>query len=148
MRLPHVDSRDVQIWFRRTSYLVFALWACGPALTDPSPNPVSGRWTTTDHIGPVYNVQIDLTQQANGSVKGTWTADVSPPNPPCPPGLSAHTNGTVTGSATVLEVRLSFDGIGDFSGQSLDDGTLHGSVYSCGVFYPVTFSSVGPVPGG
>lgn len=129
------------------SFLVIAgLASCGPPLTDPSSQNLSGRWVTTDGIGPLYNVAMIITQRTDGTISGTWTANVSPPHPFCPPGLGNPTDGTLTGANTVLEVRLALLGAGDFAGQAIDSKTIKGSFVSCDIVYAVRFSFVGPAP--
>src|SRR2546423_11451675 len=122
--------------------------SCGPPLTDPSPRSISGRWTSGQSVGPVYEIHLDLSQSADGRVKGDWSGKVLPPNPACPPGLGATPTGPVNGRNTNLEVQLSVLGVGDFEGQIVDDKTLTGGLLSCGSIYPITFSLVGPIPAG
>jgi hypothetical protein len=97
-------------------------------------------------VGPLSGLVVDLTQAANGTLSGQWSAQVSPPNPACPPGLGSNPTGSVSGSNTVLEVRLSLLGAGDFDGQLIDSHTLSGAFVSCESGYAVTFSLAGPVP--
>lgn len=126
--------------------VVFA--ACGPPLTQPSSLDLSGRWTSADHIGPVFNLEVVIRQNADGTIVGTWAGDVSPPNPACPPALGASPAGTVRGSNTVVGVLVSLLGIGDFQGQAINSTTLKGSFVSCETTYAVTLSLAGPAPAG
>jgi hypothetical protein len=89
---------------------------------------------------------MDITQQSDGTVIGTWSSLVSPPHPDCPPDISDKANGTVDGTNTVLGILISLKGAGDFQGQ-VDGSTIRGSLFSCGFPYPVTFTQAVPLPG-
>jgi hypothetical protein len=128
--------------------LVVAFASCGPPLTQPSSQDLTGHWTSADHIGPVFNLELVISQNSDGTVAGTWSSDVSPASPLCPPELSDKAAGSVSGTNTVLEVRLSVLGVGDFQGQAINSGTLRGSFQSCGNAYLVTWSLAGPAPAG
>ena len=93
-------------------------------------------------------ILMDLTQNPDGTVQGKWSGKLFPLGVSCPPGLNATPTGSVTGTNTVLEVRLAILGTGDFDGQAVGNQTLQGGLLSCGVVYPVIFSLIGPVPGG
>jgi len=127
---------------------VLVLASCGPPLTEPSSKNLSGHWTSTDHIGPVFNVEVTINQTPDGTIVGTWSSDVSPPNPTCPPELTNKGTGPVSGRNTVLGVQFSLLGAGDFQGQSDSRTTMRGSVLSCGVFFPIHFALAGPAPAG
>jgi hypothetical protein len=126
--------------------VIIGILGCGPELNEPSSVNIGGRWTSTDKVGPLSGFVIDLTQASNGTVSGQWTAQVSPPNPACPPGLGSNPTGPVSGANTVLEVSLSLLGAGDFDGQLTDSHSVTGTFVSCGIGYAVTFSLAGPVP--
>jgi hypothetical protein len=120
--------------------------ACGPPLTQPSSLDISGRWATTDAIGPLSDVEMSITQRPDGTVSGQWSANMVPENAPCPPGLGPNPTGLVNGTNTVLEVRLALLGAGDFDGQAIDSRTLKGSFVSCSSTYAIVFSFAGPLP--
>ena len=147
MSRQDLHKREFSVWLGRLTLIVLSI-SCGPALTDPSPRNISGRWSTSDAIGHITQLQMDLAEGTDGTVQGQWSAMLVPANAACPPGLPSPPTGSVSGSNTVLALNLSILGAGDFQGQALDDGTLRGSIHSCEVMYPVTFTLVGPVPGG
>ena len=126
------------------SFLVVALAGCGPPLTDPSSTSITGHWVSTDQVGPLSDLRMDITQQADGSIVGHWTASIFPTDVACPPGLGNNPNGTVSGTNTVLEVRLALLGAGDFQGQVDGTSTLRGSLVSCTTPYAVTFALTAP----
>jgi len=129
-------------------YLVLALIAgCGPPLSEPSSTNISGRWLSSNRIGRVSDIVMDLTQRPDGTVEGTWTAKSNPATVDCPPGLGANPTGPVSGRNTVLEVNLSVVGVGDFHGQALEGNALKGNFVSCDI-YPAAFTLLGPIPGG
>src|SRR5690242_11178696 len=124
--------------------LVTAILGCGPPLSEPSSTSITGHWVSADQVGPLSDVQMDITQQADGTVQGNWSSSIFPPDPVCPPGLGSEPRGTVSGTNTVLEVRLSLVGAGDFQGQVDGTSTLRGSLLSCTNPYAVTFTLVAP----
>jgi hypothetical protein len=147
LRAGRADSTKVLGWIRGWALLVI-FTACGPPLTQPSSLNLSGHWTSTDHIGPVFNLEMIISQKTDGTITGTWAGDVSPPNPACPPGLSARSEGTITGTNTVIGVALAILGTGDFQGQAIDSTTLRGTILSCENYYPLTWTLAGPAPAG
>jgi hypothetical protein len=126
--------------------VIAVLEACGPSLTQPSSEDISGRWATTEPIGILSDVQISITQLRDGTVSGEWSATTLSPNPSCPPDLGPSPIGSVSGTNTVLGVYLSLLGAGDFEGQIVDSETLEGSFVSCSSVYAVVWSFVGPLP--
>ena len=127
--------------------LIILSVACGPALNEPSSDNITGHWTSSDHLGPVFDIAMDITQKADGTVTGTWSSLVSPPHPSCPPDIGDTANGPVDGSNSAVGLLLSLKGAGDFQGQ-VNSTTISGSLFSCGHTYPVTFSLASPVAGG
>jgi hypothetical protein len=122
--------------------------ACGPPLTDPSSQNVTGSWSTTDHVGVVYDISLNLTQDAGGKITGEWAGKVSSPNATCPPEIGTAPTGPVTGTNTVIGISLSVLGAGEFRGQVISPTEMRGSFESCAFGYEVTFSLRGPAPGG
>ena len=147
MLARRVDSRKLLGWIRHLA-LVVVFTACGPPLTTPSSLNLTGRWTSTDHIGPVFNLEMIIRQSPDGTITGTWDSDVAPPHPPCPPDISDRGVGTVDGTNTVVGVQFSLKGAGDFQGQAVDGTTMRGAFQSCGNNYVVTWSLAGPLPAG
>lgn len=122
--------------------LLAATSSCGPELTQPASANITGRWTSTDVIGPLSQLTMDVTQAANGTVQGQWAGTFYPPDAPCPPNLKPAASGAVDGANTVVELHLALLGAGDFDGQVPDDKTLSGSFVSCGIAYPFNFTRV------
>jgi hypothetical protein len=133
-------------WLCHSLLAIAVVGACGPSLTQPSSRDLTGRWATVDAIGALSSIEMSITQQPDGTVSGQWSAIVFPANPPCPPGVGSNATGPVTGTHTVLEVRLAFLGAGDFDGQATDSKTLRGSFVSCSTAKVIVFSFVGPLP--
>ena len=128
--------------------LIAIVQSCGPELSEPNHLSVSGHWTSTDAIGPVSDIALVITQNADGTVAGTWSAKFFPPTATCPPELNATPTGPVSGTNTVLDIHLVLLGVGDFRGQLIGGATLKGGINSCDIIYPATFSLVGPAPTG
>ena len=142
-----VDS--IKVFGRiRPWVLVVAFAACGPPLTQPSSLDLTGLWTSGDQMGPVFNLEVVIRQNPDGTIVGTWASDISPPHPACPPDLGDRAVGTLGGTNTVIGVGLSLVGAGDFQGQAINSTTLKGSFVSCETTYAVTLSLAGPAPAG
>jgi len=123
--------------------------SCGPPLSEPSSDIITGRWQSPNQIGSLSSIVLDMTQSADGAVTGRWSANVFPPNPACPPGLgSGPAGGAISGTHTVLELRMELVGAGNFAGQAIDDSNLNGSFTSCSGAYPMTFVRVSAAPAG
>jgi hypothetical protein len=148
LQVLRVDSTKVMGGIRPL-VLVVVIAVCGPPLTQPSSQNLTGRWTSADHIGPVFNLEMIIRQNSDGTIVGTWSSHVAPVNPACPPGLGdTVAAGIVSGTNTVLEVRLAVLGAGDFQGQAIDSSTIRGGFQSCGNDYVVKWSLAGPAPAG
>jgi hypothetical protein len=112
--------------------------ACGPELDAPSSEDISGHWSASTALGALSAVEMDLTQQANGTITGDWSGKFSTSGK-CPPGLGSDPTGPVKGSNTSLLVRFSLLGAGDFEGQVIDRNTLRGGFASCSRVFPIEF---------
>ena len=130
------------------STLLAILVTCGPPLTEPSSHNISGQWISSDRIGPIYDISMDISQTPAGDVSGKWAGKASPSNAACPGGLGTNPTGPVSGTNKALGLNLAVVGAGDFQGQVISPTALRGSVYSCGVFYPIAFSAVIAANGG
>ena len=122
--------------------------ACGPPLTDPSSLNITGSWTTSDNVGPLHDIVMNIIQIADGTIKGDWSGTLIPPDAACPAGLPASPSGPVTGSYNVVGIGLNVLGIGFFHGQKISPTEMRGDFQSCGSFYSVTFTLTSPIPGG
>jgi hypothetical protein len=132
-------------WLCHATLVIALVEGCGPPISDPSSVNISGNWATSTPIGAVSDVQMSITQRPDGTLSGQWSGR-APADTICPPELGLNPTGPVSGSNTVLEVRLSFLGVGDFDGQAINGGTLKGTFDSCGMAYMIVFSLVGSVP--
>ena len=136
----HMTQARRFLWF--AVVLLSAVISCGPEITEPASTNITGRWTSSDVIGPLSNISLEVVQASDGSVQGQWAGVSSSPNPPCPPELGSAPTGPLNGLNTVLALQLSLLGIGNFDGQVRDESTLRGSFTSCGLIYPMTFTRV------
>ena len=97
---------------------VSATVACGPELTEPAASSVTGKWASADTVSSVSLIALDLVQAADGKVTGTWKGRAAPGSNSCPAaGPACPVSNVVTGSHTVLELRLDILGAGKFTGQ-------------------------------
>jgi hypothetical protein len=127
-----------------TWLLALVLIGCGPELTEPSDIDISGQWASTDAVGPITDIQIDIVQAPNGAIEGQWSGKSSAPDAACPPQLGLNPASRVFGSNTVLGVEFELLAAGHFHGQVIGTDRLEGSVESCGVLYQVEFSPLEP----
>ena len=86
------------------------------------------------------NMSVTLTQAADGSLTGTYTAigtaslQSCPVNPPC------AISGTVSGVNTVLQVFIIMKDAGTFTGQVIATGTMKGAMERINMIEPVQFT--------
>jgi hypothetical protein len=141
------DATKIVSWVRAWA-LAVVVSGCGPPLSDPSPVNLTGTWTSADHLGTLSNLEVIINQAPDGALSGTWSSDVSPPHPPCPPDVSDRATGTMSGSNTVVAVQFSLLGAGDFEGQVIDSAHIRGSLISCSSILAISLLRAGPVPSG
>ena len=142
-----VDSMKTMSWLRACA-LAVVVSGCGPPLSEPSPVNLTGRWTSAEPLGALSNLELIINQTPDGALAGTWSSDVSPPHPPCPPDVSDRGTGTIGGFNTVVAVQFALLGAGDFQGQVIDSNHIRGSLMSCSSIFAISFSRAGPVPAG
>ena len=118
--------------------------SCGPELTEPGSSDLTGTWLADAPVGVIKAISLTLAQDQDGTLSGAWIGSVTPPIPSCPPELSNQPTGTVFGTNTVLEVEFEILGAGHFNGQALETGLMRGYVFSCSIYFPITFHRTGP----
>ena len=105
-----------------------AIASCGPALTTPSSTDISGTWVSPGPAAGMTNMSITLTQAADGSLTGTYTAIGTDPLQFCPATPPCAITGTVSGVNTVLQVFFYMKDAGTFTGQVTGPGTMKGAM--------------------
>jgi len=116
-----------------------AIASCGPALTTPSSSDITGTWVSPGPAAGMTNMSVTLTQAADGSLTGTYTANGTAPLQFCGPPPCAI-SGTVTGVNTVLQVFFYMTDAGTFTGQVIAPGTLKGAMARISATDPVQFT--------
>src|ERR1051325_813517 len=98
MQVERLRKSRFAVRLRGGLFVIAWVAACGPPLTQPSSQDITGHWTSGDQVGPLSNLQLNITQQADGSVSGSWSGKFFPPTATCPPGLGSDPNGPVQGT--------------------------------------------------
>ena len=114
-----------------------AVASCGPALTTPSSTDISGTWVSPGPAAGMTNMSVTLTQAADGSLTGTYTAIGTDPLQFCPATPPCAISGTVSGVNTVLQVFFYMTDAGTFTGQVIGTGTIKGAMSRASTTEPV-----------
>jgi hypothetical protein len=102
--------------------------SCGPALTTPSSSDITGTWVSPGPAAGMTNMSITLTQAADGSLTGTYSAIGTDPLQFCPATPPCAITSTVSGVNTVLQVFFYMKDAGTFTGQVTGPGTMKGAM--------------------
>lgn len=139
--MADVPVRDLTFPARWVQMILLSLLAvaCGPELDAPSSKNITGHWVSSDIIGALSALTVDVTQTADGKITGEWSGLFST-RATCPPGIGSNPTGPVNGFNTALLVRFSMLGAGDFEGQQVDSSTMRGGFVSCGHVFPIEFA--------
>ena len=105
-----------------------ALGSCGPSLTTPSSTDISGTWVSPGPAAGMTNMSVTLTQAADGSLTGTYTAIGTDPLQFCPATGPCTISSTVSGLNTVLQVFFYMKDAGTFTGQVTAPGKISGAM--------------------
>ena len=108
--------------------LALSVGSCGPSLTTPSSTDISGTWVSPGPAAGMTNMSITLTQGADGSLTGTYTAIGSPSLQSCPAPGPCTLSSTVSGLNSVLQVFFYMKDAGTFTGQVTAPGTISGAM--------------------
>ena len=120
------------------SALVLA--SCGAPLTTPSSTDISGTWVSPGPAAGMTNMTVTLTQAADGSLTGTYTAIGTDPLQFCPATPPCAISSTVSGVNTVLQVFFYLKDAGTFTGQVIGPATLKGAMQRISTTEPVQFT--------
>ena len=117
-----------------------ALGSCGPPLTTPSSDDVSGTWSSPGPAAGMRNMSITLTQAADGSLTGTYRVTGTKPLQFCPATPPCTITGTISGINTVLQVFFYMQDAGTFTGQVTAPGVMQGAMSRISTTQPVQFT--------
>ena len=107
------------------SFLVI-LCACAPEPTTPADTDLGGTWTSNAQLFTLSNFRMDLLQEPEGIVSGTWTAKGEGGGGGCPPATPCNASGHVIGRNTVASVDIELLGAGKFEGGLVEPNRLRG----------------------
>jgi hypothetical protein len=122
------------------AFASLAMASCGPPLTTPSSTDISGTWVSPGPAAGMTNMSITLTQAADGSLTGTYTAIGTAPLQFCPPTPPCAITSTVSGINTVLQVFFYMKDAGTFTGQVTGPGVMKGAMQRISATDAVTFT--------
>ncbi len=114
--------------------------SCGPSLTTPSSENLTGTWRSPGPAAGMSNISITLTQAADGALTGTYTAIGTDPYQFCPATAPCAISSTVSGTNNVLQVFFYMKDAGTFTGQVTEPGTLKGAMQRIGTTETVVFT--------
>jgi hypothetical protein len=120
--------------------LALALASCGPSLTTPSSTDITGTWTSPGPAAGMTNMSVTITQTADGSLTGTYTAIGSPSLQFCPASGPCNISSAVSGLNSVLQVFFYMKDAGTFTGQVTAPGTISGAMSRMSATDPVQFT--------
>lgn len=136
--IVHLPRMRLALIFLTAAYLC----ACGPDLNSPSAKSVSGKWQASDSVSYFYNLKLDLVQDTQGEVTGTWSSLLKGGNLSCPVGTVCAAANTASGRNTVVGVSIEVLGIGKFTGQLEDGNILRGDIFRFDGDYKIKFTKI------
>ena len=128
--------------------LFVVLVTCGPPLSDPSPLNITGRWISDAQVGPITEIVMDINQQPNGDIAGTWSGKAAPSTAPCWSTLGTTPTGSVAGRYTEARIAVTVEAVGVFQGQKISPSEVRGTFDACAAVYSVLFRLVNAPNGG
>jgi hypothetical protein len=102
--------------------------ACAPEPTTPSDISLGGVWTSNAHLFSLSQLKLNLVQEANGIVSGTWSAKGDGGTGGCAPATPCDASGNLIGVNTVANVNLELLGAGSFEGALVESSKLRGAL--------------------
>ena len=109
--------------------LLILLTACAPEPTDPAETSLAGVWTANANLYTYSQLRMNIVQEPQGIVSGTWTAKRA----------GANANGDIIGRNTVSQVEIELLSAGKFEGALLELNRLRG-IFAVGEsFDTITF---------
>jgi len=118
---------------------ILVLAACAPEPTTPSSESLAGTWTSGAHLFALSSLRMQLVQEPQGVVSGSWSAKRDAGSPGCPEATPCANSGSVIGLNTVAQVEIDLTGAGRFEGALLERNRLRG-IFALGeAFDTITF---------
>jgi hypothetical protein len=120
--------------------IAIATVSCGPELNSPASTDVSGTWFAAGPSAGFTNITVNLTQNPDGTISGTYTATSDPALQLCISTNPCNISNTITGANTVFQVFLDLNGAAQFTGQLLQGDKLKGAMSRVGLTQPIEFT--------
>ena len=116
-----------------------ALSACAPEPTAPSDESLAGIWTANAHLYTLSNFRMEIVQEPEGIVSGTWSAKGDGGGGGCPVATPCNAAGELIGRNTVSQVEIELFGAGKFEGALVATNRMRG-IFAVGESYDtITF---------
>jgi hypothetical protein len=88
--------------------------ACAPEPTEPADTDLGGVWTANAHLYTLSNFRMEILQEPQGIVSGTWFARGDGGRGGCPPETPCDATGDLIGRNSVSQVEIELIGAGRF----------------------------------
>lgn len=102
------------------------LMACAPEPTTPADTNLGGTWTSNARLFTLSDFRMNLIQEPEGIVSGTWTAKGEGGGGGCLPDTPCDASGQVIGRNTIASVDIELLGAGKFEGGLVEPNRLRG----------------------
>jgi hypothetical protein len=135
---------------RRSFPLLLAalLIACGPELTERADTDLTGIWVGTGKVVTITDIRVEIIQEEDAKLRGSWSGKATPPPNDCPPGIGLAPSNVIFGSHSIAQVEFQMLGAGQFNGALVSPTRIEGRVRSCSKFYTLNFEFLTPdIPG-
>lgn len=122
--------------------------ACGPELTERADTDLTGIWVGTGKVVTITDIRVEIIQEEDAKLRGSWSGKATPPPGNCPPGIGLAPSNAIFGSNSIAQVEFQMLGAGQFNGALVTPTRIEGRVRSCNRFYRLDFEFLTPeVPG-
>ena len=123
------------------AFLTIIITACAPEPNTPADSSLQGTWTSSASLFTFSGMRMNLVQEPQGIVSGTWLAKTS--GGTCASPTPCDAVGEVIGRNTVSQVEMQLLGAGRFEGVLLEANRLRG-IFAVGeAFDTITFVRTG-----
>lgn len=136
-KVPVVRNGGISsVWILICALFLFS--SCAPEPTEPSDTSLAGSWTSNAHLYTLSNFRMEIVQEPEGIVSGSWSAR-GDGGVACPEATPCDASGELIGRNTVSQVEIALLGAGRFEGALLSDNKLRG-IFAVGEsFDTITF---------
>ena|SRR5688572_13689344 len=109
--------------------------ACGPELTDRADTDLTGVWVGLGKVVTITDIRVEIIQEPDAKLRGSWSGKATPPPNDCPPGIGLAPANVIFGTSSIAQVEFQMLGAGQFNGALVAPTRIEGRVRSCSRFY-------------